>query len=123
MRSLIQYVCGIDQWSHHGLVNGVGSFVGKYASGETRDTLLDSTLVTALQDTVVDQQVLTLDGGKLRFKDIYITNRSDCSILPHQEVQLELHVLEEPSHHGRQVDHVRRVVAFKECSRRCHITG
>ena len=51
-----------ERRSHHCLVDRIRGFVRKYASGETGHTLCDPVLVAALQDAVVHQEILTLDG-------------------------------------------------------------
>ncbi len=43
---------------HHGLVDGVGRFVGKYARGQTGDNFLNIVGVTQAQDVIIDCMVL-----------------------------------------------------------------
>ena len=51
-----------ERRSHHCLIDRIRGVVRKYASGETGHTLCDSVLVAALQDAVIHQEILTLDG-------------------------------------------------------------
>ena len=46
-----------------------------------------------------------------------------CSGLPYQKVKFVLHVFEESSHHGSQVDNVGGSVQLKHSLSLCHIAG
>ena len=68
----------------HGFVDGVGGLVRKNAGGQTRDDLFDAKFVTEPQDVLVHFHVLG------------------------EEVEVGTHVVEQPSHHGGQMNDVGR---------------